>query len=130
MKIDKKELIRKIAEKHQVILTEDDPLIMMVTLNEVIFDFYGDALEQRILSNGIKFQEEFDRLLKSHEISIKGQIQFLVSEMEQIISRNIDYNKEVLLKVNRDKKNCALILLISLIFSLLFFGANLWLLIR
>ena len=46
MKIDRDQLIRRVAEKHRLILTEDDPLIASVTLNEVIFESHSLELLQ------------------------------------------------------------------------------------
>lgn len=126
MKIDRKDLIAKVAEKHQLILTEDDPLIIAVTLNEVIFDHYNDFLSQKIASERVKDRMDFDQSLKLHEEVMRSLMRKNLNDVHQLISTIKENTEELFFKIENDRENSRLFMAICFAFSTFFFAANLW----
>lgn len=48
MPIDKDILIQEVAKRHHVLLNEDDPILVTVTLNEIILKHYLDQTDNKL----------------------------------------------------------------------------------
>lgn len=98
-------LISEVAKKHKFILSEDDPVLVTVTINKLL------------LSNQIKeSNRQIDELIKNASIQLNHSI---TKTLEGFITTIDKKNNEAIKKIEADKKNISfcrnLMILLSVI---------------
>ncbi len=141
MKIDRNALIRRVAEKHQLILTDDDPLITSVTLNEVIFEQHHELLLKALEEQGVKVLSALQTVLSKNKVDQRKEqdrlLQLLgvlhqsnLAEYKKIAANSCEFIRAEInsaIKANRSSKNVAII---STIIGIIFLCANLYLVLK
>ena len=75
--MDKKELIDEIAKKHHIILDEADPILAVISANEMIFDEYINKVDNLF----IKHKAD----LESFKISILRELKEYIETNKEIL---------------------------------------------
>ena len=75
--MDKKELIDEIAKKHHIILDEADPILAVVSANEMIFDEYINKVDNLF----IKHKAD----LESFKINISRELKEYIETNKEIL---------------------------------------------
>jgi hypothetical protein len=140
MIIDRDQLIRRVAEKHRLVLTEDDPLIASVTLHEVIFESHSAELIQKMDELNVRVLSALQSTVAIARSEQKTEHERLIQTLKAIHQTNLEDFKRISeesrsFMVNaisagaesrRTSRNAALL---SGIFGILFFCATLYLLL-
>ncbi len=140
MIIDRNQLISRVAEKHRLVLTEDDPLIASVTLHEVIFEHHSAELIQKMDEQNVRVLSALQSMVASARAEQKTEHERLKETLRAIHQTNVEDYKRIYeesrnsilqaistgSEVRRSSRNAALL---SGIFGILFFCANLYLLL-
>jgi len=138
MKIDRDQLIRRVAEKHRLILTEDDPLIASVTLNEVIFESHSLELLQKMDEQNARVLASLQMIVATAKNEQAKASEVLNQTLLLLHKQNLeDYKsltngllieaKKVVQEAVSEKNNARIASLAAAGFGVLFFLANLWL---
>jgi hypothetical protein len=138
MNIDRDQLIRRVAEKHRLILTEDDPLIASVTLNEVIFESHTMELLQKMDEQNARILASLKMIVANSKSEQAKASEVLNQTLMLLHKKNLeDYKsisngllneaKKIVQEARIEKKNARLAALATAGFGMLFFLANLWL---
>jgi hypothetical protein len=138
MKIDRDQLIRRVAEKHRLILTEDDPLIASVTLNEVIFESHSHELLQKMDEQNARVLASLQMIVATAKSEQSKTSEALNQTLMLLHKKNLeDYKsltngllieaKKVVQEAVSEKNNARIASLAAAGFGVLFFLANLWL---
>lgn len=139
MMIDRDQLIRRVAEKHRLVLTEDDPLIALVTLNEVIFEGYAAELLQKMDEQNAKVHASLQMIVAAAKNEQQRASETLNQTLLLLHKQNLeDYKavtKSLLIEAKKavsdaasEKRGARVATLAAAGFGVLFFLANLWLL--
>ncbi|MCX6131885.1 MAG: hypothetical protein NTX25_22855 [Proteobacteria bacterium] len=139
MMLDRDQLIKRVAEKHRLILTEDDPLIASVTLHEVIFENYNEQLIQRMDEQNSRVLAALQTIIRNARADQKKDQEKMLQTMSALYQKSLaDYEKvtenslalfRTLADESRGSKCSAkLATKIGITFGILFFFANLYLL--
>ncbi|HYX37833.1 MAG TPA: hypothetical protein VE954_32420 [Oligoflexus sp.] len=140
MMLDRDQLIRRVAEKHRLVLTEDDPLIVSVTLHEVIFEHHSAELIQKMDEQNVRVLSALQSTVANARNDQKAEHERLVQTLRAIHQNNLEEYKRISEEgrsfmvnaisagagVRQSSRNAALL---SGIFGILFFCANLYLLL-
>lgn len=93
-----KDLIDEVAERHGIMLDEKDPILVTLTLNELIIENYIKAVEASIskinarqIENAKLVGEEI--ITKGAQYLIKAQIQYDVKNTNQGLANHLNSNK-------------------------------------
>lgn len=138
MIIDRDQLIRRVAEKHRLVLTEDDPLITLVTLNEVIFENHTQELVKKMDGQNARVISSMERMIgrsKAEQArALEAQLQTLKVVQGKILEDYGNMSKRFLDEIGRlafqatvEKKNARIASILAIGFGALFFLANIWL---
>ncbi len=138
MMLDRDQLIRRVAEKHRLVLTEDDPLIASVTLHEVIFESHSEQLIQRMDEQNTRVLAALQTTIANARAEQKKEQERLLQTLSVLHQSSLaDYRKvtenclaairALSLEANAGKQYAWIAAAISVAFGLLFFSANLYL---
>jgi hypothetical protein len=127
-----------VAEKHRLILTEDDPLIASVTLNEVIFESHTMELLQKMDEQNARILASLKMIVANSKSEQAKASEVLNQTLMLLHKKNLeDYKsisngllneaKKIVQEARIEKKNARLAALATAGFGMLFFLANLWL---
>lgn len=90
--MNKKEIIDEIARKHHIILDENDPIIAVISANEMILDEYIQKVDQLLTKH--KLELETYKIGIKHEfkehIEANKQVMQVMSEQNRILATNIE----------------------------------------
>jgi len=140
MMLDRNQLIKRVAEKHRLVLTEDDPLIASVTLHEVIFENYNEELIHRLDEQNARALANLETIIANAKADQKRDQQKLLQTMEAwhhkslvnygSVTENCLASFRALADEAKDSKTGAqMAAKIGFGFGILFFCANLYLLL-
>lgn len=141
MMIDRDQLIRRVAEKHRLLLTEDDPLITAVTLHEVIFESHSEQLIQKMDEQNARVMAALQGALAGARAEQRKEADRLDQLLSALHQRNIEEYGQVTEKcltaaralvseANAARQYAWIAVAVGTAFGLLFFCANLYLLMR
>ena len=141
MMIDRDQLIKRVAEKHRLVLTEDDPLIASVTLHEVIFESYNEELIHRLEEQNAKVLANLGAIIANAKADQKRDQEKLLQTMNAWHQKSlVDYGsvtenclasfRTLADEARASKCGAKMAYNIGFGFGILFFCANLYLLLR
>lgn len=141
MRIDRDQLIRRVAEKHRLVLTEDDPLIASVTLHEVIFESHSQQLMQQMEEQNAKALAALHSTLHQARSDQKREHEHLIHVLNAFHHKTLeDYRQitenclaslQILINEARSAKQSAKAYVgVGTFFGILFFCANLYVLLK
>ena len=138
--LDRDQLIKRVAEKHRLVLTEDDPLIASVTLHDVIFENYNQQLIQRMKEQNVSFLATLQSVIANARADQKKDQEKLLQTLNSLHQKNLaDYEKVTenclasLMTLTEEAKaskcGAKMATRIGVAFGIMFFCANLYLLL-
>ncbi len=141
MMLDRDQLIRRVAEKHRLVLTEDDPLIASVTLHEVIFEHHHELLVKSMDEQNARVVTALQTTIASARADQKREQERLLQTLNALHQKNLEeYGKvtencltslrTLAHEAKAAKQNAKIAAGISAAFGIFFFCANLYLLLR
>ena len=139
MKIDRDQLIRRVAEKHRLILTEDDPLITSVTLHEVLFESYSQQLIQKMDEQNTTLLAALNSTINHAKSNQKAESERLMHTLNALHKKTLDDYREITIKcldslqtlfneTKSAKQSGRFYAGFTAFFGIIFFWANLYLL--
>jgi ElaB/YqjD/DUF883 family membrane-anchored ribosome-binding protein len=140
MTIDRDLLIRRVAEKHRLVLTEDDPLIASVTLHEVIFESHTEQLIQQMDVQNARVLAALQTTIANAKAEQRQESERLRQMISALYQKNLDDYRQVTenclaviralaTEANSARQYAWIAVAVATAFGLLFFCANLYLLL-
>ena len=77
--LNKEEIIKTVAEKHKIFISEDDPILTVFAVNDAIF-------QETQKFAGSLFQKEADRFSVVSQANLKNQLALLKNERENSLN--------------------------------------------
>ena len=141
MMLDRDQLIKRVAEKHRLVLTEDDPLIASVTLHEVIFESYNEELIHRLEEQNARVLANLQTIIANAKADQKRAQEKLLQTIDAWHHKSlVDYGsvtenclasfRALADEARASKCGAKISTKISIAFGIMFFCANLYLLLR
>jgi len=141
MNIDRDQLIKRVAEKHKLILSDDDPLLASVFMHDVVFEIHTAMLIQKMDEQNTRIISTLQTILNnSRSEAKKEQIKFAeamqaihknnLGEYRQIITEHITVTNLNAAEAMHSKNSSWLALVMMLTFGILYVGANLYIIMR
>lgn len=96
MMIDKDLLIRKVAESHKFVLTDDDPIIATTLLHEVIFEMHAQALSENLEAQNAKTKSMFQLALSQSRMHFKVEIENIFQSIKSDNAISVQAHKSLL----------------------------------
>jgi hypothetical protein len=135
------DLIREIATKHEIVVSRDDPILILQTMNarlmqdsakaqQAILDKYKEEMEEIALRWGIEAKTKAERILNASLTASKEVIGQVLQDSVSLMSASVKKEIEIPLLQFRESakgaKKVALFNMVAAAITLLAAGSILW----
>ncbi len=88
--IDLEEIIAKVAKKHQLLLTKDDPVFVTATLNKIVVESLIENASKAVDSLQDRLEEMYYRQSEESKETARRIMQATLNRASEVITENTD----------------------------------------
>ena len=104
-KIDTKEMIAKVAERHSILLRRDDPAFAIVTLNELALEAMATALTHHVDNSISEFSAAADRIQVRAGAALAEEVRAAIDSIRNGLRADLETGgykaRELVMEVHR-----------------------------